>query len=273
MKKRRRAINFDLDTHALQMYYPNQDYHQAYYDVRKFFENNGFDHRQGSGYVSDKPLYFSDVVTLCGRLNARFPWLGSCVSVFDVTIVTGRHSLKKYLNAAPKTGLNAPVFENKPDNVKEQETDKPKINSAQTNSANTQAPQDYDKAAPFPNTNKFKALSNYRCMNEFNGAVLAIRQEVDTSSQVTGYSYVTWLGDTTNGLTDGHYDLSREAAMQDYAIRANLVQKDKVLTEEEYQAKKHKDEIESILEVGNNKMLSFYGKGSEANGRNTRYNH
>ena len=30
-----------------------------------------------------------------------------------------------------------------------------------------------------------------------------------------------------------NYDLSREAAMQDFAVRANLIPKDRVLTEEE----------------------------------------
>ena len=40
----RKGINFDLDTEALQKYYPKGDWHNAYYDVRAYFEKNGFEH-------------------------------------------------------------------------------------------------------------------------------------------------------------------------------------------------------------------------------------
>ena len=50
----RKGINFDLNTQALKEYYPKGDWHNAYADVRDFFEANGFDHIQGSGsYLSD----------------------------------------------------------------------------------------------------------------------------------------------------------------------------------------------------------------------------
>lgn len=34
----KKGINFDLDTEALKKYYPKSDWHNAYYDVRSFFE-------------------------------------------------------------------------------------------------------------------------------------------------------------------------------------------------------------------------------------------
>lgn len=46
----RKGINFDLNTQALKEYYPKGDWHNAYADVRDFFEANGFEHIQGSGY-------------------------------------------------------------------------------------------------------------------------------------------------------------------------------------------------------------------------------
>ena len=39
----RKGINFDLNTQALKEYYPKGDWHNAYADVRDFFEANGFE--------------------------------------------------------------------------------------------------------------------------------------------------------------------------------------------------------------------------------------
>lgn len=47
-----KAINFDLDIKALQQYYPSSNWRKAYEDINKFFLSNGFEHRQGSGYIS-----------------------------------------------------------------------------------------------------------------------------------------------------------------------------------------------------------------------------
>ncbi len=57
----RKGINFDLNTQALKEYYPKGDWHNAYADVRDFFEANGFEHIQGSGYHSVEAIsYLSD---------------------------------------------------------------------------------------------------------------------------------------------------------------------------------------------------------------------
>ena len=61
----RKGINFDLNTQALKEYYPKGDWHNAYADVRDFFEANGFEHIQGSGY----------------------PWLNYCVNVCTISDV------------------------------------------------------------------------------------------------------------------------------------------------------------------------------------------
>ena len=48
--KQYKAFNFDLSVRALQENYPGTNYRQAYQDIRQFLEDNGFEHRQGSGY-------------------------------------------------------------------------------------------------------------------------------------------------------------------------------------------------------------------------------
>ena len=50
--KQKKGINFDLDTESLKKYYPKGDWHNAYNDLRTYFEKNGFEHIQGSGYHS-----------------------------------------------------------------------------------------------------------------------------------------------------------------------------------------------------------------------------
>lgn len=47
----RKQITFDLCQEALKKYYPHS-LTQAYYDIRRFMESHGFEHRQSSAYVS-----------------------------------------------------------------------------------------------------------------------------------------------------------------------------------------------------------------------------
>lgn len=83
----RKMINFDLDTKALQMYYPKSDWHNAYSDVRIFLEKEGFEHRQGSGYVSINSMNYMDVQAILQDLNAQMPWLAHCINRIDTTNV------------------------------------------------------------------------------------------------------------------------------------------------------------------------------------------
>ena len=54
----RKGINFDLDTEALQQHYPKGDWHNAYYDVRAYFEKNGFE-------VTYLPVDKNGLVDIC----------------------------------------------------------------------------------------------------------------------------------------------------------------------------------------------------------------
>ena len=67
----RKGINFDLNTQALKEYYPKGDWHNAYADVRDFFEANGFEHIQGSGYHSVEDRKST-------RLNSSHHRIGVC---------------------------------------------------------------------------------------------------------------------------------------------------------------------------------------------------
>ena len=89
----RKQITFDLCQEALKKYYPHS-LTQAYYDIRRFMESHGFEHRQSSAYVSlDK---------MTEQLAMALPWLSRCVNEIDVANIGVQHSLKKVLENASR---------------------------------------------------------------------------------------------------------------------------------------------------------------------------
>lgn len=98
----RKAINFDLDTKALKKHYPNNDYRQAYRDLKKYFIENGFEHRQWSGYVSKEKISIAKIISFTRRLTKTFPWLKKCVNRFDVTDVGEQHDLTYLITGRSK---------------------------------------------------------------------------------------------------------------------------------------------------------------------------
>ena len=80
-----KQIAFDLCQESLKKYYP-LSYTQAYYEIRRFMKNHGFEHRQSSVYVSLQKL----------------PWLSRCVNEIDAANIGVQHSLKKVLENASR---------------------------------------------------------------------------------------------------------------------------------------------------------------------------
>ncbi|MCR0532494.1 hypothetical protein MKC55_24415 [[Clostridium] innocuum] len=93
MPKSRKAINFDLDTNQLKRYYSETSYPNAYNDIRQFLNNNGFVHRQGSGYLSKKPMTTFEINQVIENMNDEYQWLKYCVKEMDVTNISSRHSV------------------------------------------------------------------------------------------------------------------------------------------------------------------------------------
>lgn len=99
----RKGIDFDLDTALLKEHYPKGDWHNAYYDVRSYFEKNGFEHIQGSGYHSLMAMSEANAMAMIYKMTRELPWLNYCVSVctisdvpelFDITHVFSREAQK-----------------------------------------------------------------------------------------------------------------------------------------------------------------------------------
>lgn len=77
-----KAINFDLDTNKMKELgqYPN-----GYNKLLKSFKEVGFEHRQGSGYISNTELTNKQVDIKLRKVVKQNSWLGLCVKKCDVT--------------------------------------------------------------------------------------------------------------------------------------------------------------------------------------------
>jgi virulence-associated protein VapD len=85
MPRRRKSINFDLDTESLRALFGENGRSNAYAQILRFFESHGFEHRQFSGYVSLDRLNYAETYVIIETLLEKHPWIGTCVKRFDVT--------------------------------------------------------------------------------------------------------------------------------------------------------------------------------------------
>ncbi len=63
----RKAINFDLSTKSLEKYF--KDTREPYSLIKKFMLENGFEHRQYSGYTSKEPINERRVIRIVNKLT------------------------------------------------------------------------------------------------------------------------------------------------------------------------------------------------------------
>ncbi|ENJ8804212.1 vapd [Campylobacter coli] len=92
MNLSRKAINFDLSTKSLEKYF--KDTREPYSLIKKFMLENGFEHRQYSGYASKEPISNEDIFSIVLKISSKFTWIGSCIKEFDITEIGEQYSLK-----------------------------------------------------------------------------------------------------------------------------------------------------------------------------------
>lgn len=95
MSLARKAINFDLSTNELKKYFKNTA--EAYNQIKDFMLQNGFEHRQYSGYVSKEVMEDDDITLLVLNITNKLTWLYPCTQKFDVTDIGEQHDLKDIL--------------------------------------------------------------------------------------------------------------------------------------------------------------------------------
>lgn len=97
MSLSRKAIHFDLSTNELKKYFANTA--EAYNQIKKFMLENGFEHRQYSGYTSKEVMDDFGIELLTKRLSRNFSWLSACVQHFDVTDIGEQYDLTHLLTS------------------------------------------------------------------------------------------------------------------------------------------------------------------------------
>ena len=77
-KTLKKYLLFDLDTTALKEEFGPKRYTVAYSMNRQFLENCGFEHKQGSGYLSTEPISLNQTIAIYQTMTEEMPlsWLG-----------------------------------------------------------------------------------------------------------------------------------------------------------------------------------------------------
>ncbi len=92
MDNSRKQITFDLDTKALQKYYPGESWNNAYEVIKKHMLKNGFRWLQGSVYVSENLMETAAVTLVLTLLVKKNPWLNLCMRDCRETNIGKEHS-------------------------------------------------------------------------------------------------------------------------------------------------------------------------------------
>ena len=93
-KTLKKYLLFDLDTTALKEEFGPKRYTVAYSMIRQFLENCGFEHKQGSGYLSTESISLNQTIAIYQAMTEEMPWLDSCSKTMDVGNVRGFYNLK-----------------------------------------------------------------------------------------------------------------------------------------------------------------------------------
>lgn len=101
-KKGYRSVYFDLDTKALQKYYPNNSWRNAYQDIRNSMESYGFTHQQGSVYHSKKMITYYELIKAIKQLVKTYDWFPKCVRKCSYADISKSHDLSEYIIEASK---------------------------------------------------------------------------------------------------------------------------------------------------------------------------
>ncbi|MDR1014778.1 MAG: hypothetical protein LBL86_07360 [Coriobacteriales bacterium] len=85
VQKRRKAVNFDLDTATLRQFFGESGRRGVYARIGRFLKKHGFEHRQGSGYQSVSVMSEAEVNDTIVSLYEALPWMIDAVQKLDVT--------------------------------------------------------------------------------------------------------------------------------------------------------------------------------------------
>lgn len=82
---RKYSINFDLSMDELKKHYSFEHPEGAYLKIRRFFEDNGYTHVQGSGYHSTENISLQKNYDVLKELTDKYEWVQYSVKSMFVT--------------------------------------------------------------------------------------------------------------------------------------------------------------------------------------------
>jgi len=92
------AVTFDIDTSCLDQNYHGNNFQNAYGDIRKFMEANGFKWQQGSVYFGDETINAVNCVIVIQKLAKQFSWFPACVKDVRMLRIEENNDLMPALN-------------------------------------------------------------------------------------------------------------------------------------------------------------------------------
>ena len=98
MTKTRKQIAFDLDTKALEIYYPSESWNNAYEMIKFHMLKNNFAWLQGCVYVSTRSMTSTEVTNILDELVIKNPWLDLCMRDCREANISKEHSKNHIFN-------------------------------------------------------------------------------------------------------------------------------------------------------------------------------
>lgn len=87
------AVTIEIDTECLKEQY-HAAYNNAYGDIRKFMESNGFEWKQGSVYFGNTTITAVSCVLVVQKLARTYPWFTTCVKDVRMLRIEENNDLK-----------------------------------------------------------------------------------------------------------------------------------------------------------------------------------
>lgn len=100
-----KALYFDMRIKELAKYYSESNPKGGYARVKRFMNENKFEHEQYSGYHSEELLTDMQVLNLVFKMQKELPWVGKCMRKFEVSNIGDNYNLMQVFEEEP---LNSP---------------------------------------------------------------------------------------------------------------------------------------------------------------------
>lgn len=97
-KKSYKQISFDLDTKLLEVYYPKENWRNAYNDIKNFMRALDFSWQQGSVYISNNAITSRAITIILSSLIEKHPWINLCMRDCRETNIVSKNNRNYMFN-------------------------------------------------------------------------------------------------------------------------------------------------------------------------------